>query len=37
MTEAVSQVTLEELDMLAYYAAHFPVKAGAPAGSAPKR
>ena len=37
MTEAVSQVTLEELDILAYYAAHFPVKAGAPAGSAPKR
>ena len=37
MTEAVSQVTLEELDILAYYAAHFPAKAGAAAGSAPKR
>jgi cytochrome c553 len=37
MTEAVSQVTLEELDILAYYAAHFAAKAAAPAGSAPKR
>ena len=30
MTEAVSQVSVEELDLLAYYAARFPVTGGAP-------
>ena len=35
MTEAVSQVSVEELDLLAYYAARSPVASGAGAASAP--
>ena len=37
MTEAVSQVSVEDLDLLAYYAARVPVTSGAgPAASAPQ-
>ena len=37
MGEAVSQVSVDELDTLAYYAARVPVSAGpAPAASAPR-
>jgi len=32
MTEAVSQVSVDELDILAYYAARVPVTSGAGAG-----
>lgn len=32
MTAAVSQIPVADLDLLAYYAARFPVPAGAPAG-----
>jgi cytochrome c553 len=32
MTSAVSQIPVADLDVLAYYAARFPVPAGTPAG-----
>ncbi len=35
MIEAVSQVSVEDLDLLAYYAARFPVASGGSAASAP--
>jgi cytochrome c553 len=35
MTEAIRQVSVDDLDLLAYYAARFPVTGG-PAASAPQ-